>query len=222
MVPNPSKKPVGIITDIDKTLTEKTTWLELTEKLGGDPTDHAEIFTDYLNNKIDLNTAKKRLFKVWRTQGKVHRSQIKEICQEVHLRGEAFATFNELKEKGYKLCIISGSFDVFVETVAERFGVECWRANAELIFDQDGYWVDLTYSKNEAELKAQQLQELLTKTNLKPEQCVALGDSHNDSEIFKIVPGIAVHTDSDHLKKLAWKEIHYLPRVIQLLESIGK
>ncbi len=219
-MPTPTHKPTGLVFDVDKTLTEKTTWLELTEKLGGDPSRHAEIFSDFLNYEVSYDEMKKDLFKLWNSKGKVHRDQIKEICRDVHLKGEAFATFNALSERGYDLCLISGSFDIFVEIVAERFGIKCWKANSTLIFDDQGYWVDVDYDRNEAHVKEVQLDQLINDNHLSTQDIIAIGDSDNDVEIFKMVPGIAIHTDSDLLKQLAWKEIDYLPRIVQVLESL--
>lgn len=216
----PSKKPKGIVTDVDDNLTEGTTWYELTERLGADPYTHATVFMSYLNGELDITQTKKLLFENWLQNGPVHRDEIIEICYEIPLRGEAFATFSELQQAGYELYIISGSFDVFVQTVAERFNIRCWKANSTLIFDENGYWVDFDYHKDESEYKAKQLQKMMNYHQIKKHEIVAIGEDINDIEIFKTVPGIAINSDCGHLKRLAWKEIDYLPRIIQLLESI--
>ncbi len=216
----PNKRPKAIITDVDKTLTERTTWLELSEKLGASTGEHAGIFTDFLHNKVSLQEAKEQLFKLWRIRGPVFREDFKTILDTVHLRGEAVSVFSELQERNYKLCLISSSFDLLVEHVARRFNIENYYANAKLIFDSNGEWVDFEFDKNMAALKARQLDDFLNKTGLQKDECIALGDDINDIDIFRKVPGIAIRSHSDPLKAVAWQSINYLPRVIQVLESL--
>lgn len=216
----PNKRPKAIITDVDKTLTERTTWLEISEKLGASIDQHAGIFTDFLNDKIDLEETKEQLFKLWRSKGPVFREDLATIVDGVHLRGEAFDTFVQLQERGYKLCLISSSFDLLVEHVAKRFSIENYYSNAKLIFDSNGEWVDFEFDKSMAALKAKQLDDFLNKTGLQKDECIALGDDINDIDIFRKVPGIAIHSHSDPLKAVAWQSINYLPRVIQVLESL--
>jgi HAD superfamily phosphoserine phosphatase-like hydrolase len=217
---SPTTKPKAIILDVDKTLTERTTWYELTERLGGSSRDHASIFMNYLNNNIDFEEAKKQLFTIWNANGSVHRNTLMDIFQTVPLRGEAFAFFNELRERGYELCLISGSIQLFVENVAERFGIKYSYGNSELIFDEEGNWIDLIYHRDEAKHKLNQLNQFLEKTGLTAEECLAIGDSSNDAELFQALPGIAVNTQSEHLRELAWQEVTYLPKILQILETL--
>jgi HAD superfamily phosphoserine phosphatase-like hydrolase len=218
----PKKKPRAIITDVDSTLTERTTWYELTERLGASPYKHADLFMQFLRGEISYKQVKKDLFKLWNTanKGPVHRDQLVEIFKDIPLRGEAYALINELKEKDYTLCLISGSIEMFITEVAKKFGIAYHYGNSIFHFDDDGYWVDLEYTKDEEKLKMEQFEDFLNKTGFKREDCIAIGDGDNDTELFSHVPGIVVNAKSEHLKELAWQEVKYLPRVLQVLESI--
>ena len=217
----PQNKPRAIVTDVDQTLTERTTWYELTEKLGGSARDHADIFTRFLKSHISNEQMKRELFAIWTQNGPVTKQQLRDIFLTVPLRGEAFALFNELQDRGYELCLISSSSDLFVETVAERFKIKHWYANSKLHFNEKGEWIDFDYTREEALLKKEQLQQFFDATGYKQHECVALGDGENDIEIFNMVPGIAVNTHSPHLRELAWHDVQYLSTVIQVLESIN-
>ncbi len=216
----PKKKPKAIITDVDSTLTERTTWYALTEKLGGSPYEHADLFMQFLRGEMTFHQVKKDLFKIWNTNGPVHKNQLVDIFRDIPLKGEAHAMVNNLKEAGYTLCLISGSIEMFIEEVAKKFEIEHYYGNSVFHFDNDGYWIDLEYSKDESKLKIEQFEDFLKKTGFKAEECLAIGDGDNDLELFSRMPGIVVNPKSEHLKELAWQEIKYLPRVIQLLESI--
>jgi HAD superfamily phosphoserine phosphatase-like hydrolase len=216
----PKKKPKAIITDVDSTLTERTTWYELTERLGGSPYKHAELFAKFLRGEISFNLVKDELFKLWRTNGPVHKDQLAEIFRDIPLRGDAYSVVNSLKESGYTLCLISGSIEMFIEEVAKRFGIDHYYGNSIFHFDEKGYWVDLNYNKDEERLKMEQFEDFLKKTGFKAEECVAIGDGDNDLGIFSRVPGIIVDPKSEHLRELSWQEVKYLPRVLQILESL--
>jgi HAD superfamily phosphoserine phosphatase-like hydrolase len=217
----PTKKPKAIIIDVDKTLTERTTWYELTERLGGSSREHASIFVNYLQGHISFDQAKKELFALWNSNGPVHKDQLIDIFKTVPLRGEAFSVFNELQDRGYELCLISGSIKMFIEIVAERFNIKHYYGNSELLFDEKGYWIDFLYNKDEANHKVSQLNHFLDTTSFTVEDCIAIGDSANDIELFQVLPGVALNTQSAHLRELAWQEITYLPKLIQVLESLS-
>lgn len=217
----PLTKPKAIITDVDQTLTERTTWYELTEKLGGSARKHAEIFAQFLKNHISYDQMKKELFAMWTQNGPVHKDRLMDIFLTVPLRGEAFALFNELQARGFELCLISSSIELFIETVAKRFSIQRWYGNSKLIFDEQGNWIDFEYTKEEALLKKEQLADFLQVTGYAETECIAIGDGDNDIEIFQRVPGIVVgQSVSPHLRELAWNEVQYLSKVIQIVESI--
>lgn len=216
----PTKKIKVVVVDVDKTLTGQTTWYAVTEQLGGDTGQHAQIFTSYLNGRKTYQEMKNELFKVWTKKGPVTKDQLQKIFVDVHLKGEALSVFNKLQERGYTLVLISSSVDLFVKTVAKRFGIDHWYGNSRLIFDKKQHWVDFEYDREEAKLKVHQFRDFISKTKFSPEECIAIGDDENDIELFKIIPGIAVKTNSDHLLQVAWQEVKYLPKVVQLLESI--
>ena len=216
----PKKKPKAIITDVDSTLTERTTWYELTERLGASPYEHADLFMKFLRGEISYQQVKKDLFKLWNANGPVHKDKLIEIFRDIPLRGDAYSVINSLKESGYTLCLISGSIEMFIAEIAKRFEIDHYYGNSIFRFDEKGYWVDLEYTKDEERLKMEQFEDFLKKTGFKPEECVAIGDGDNDLGIFSRIPGIVVNPKSEHLKELAWQEVRYLPRVLQVLESI--
>jgi len=216
----PKQKPKAIITDVDSTLTERTTWYELTERLGASPYEHASLFRKFLEGEISYKQVKKDLFKLWNVNGPIHKDKLIKIFNEIPLRGEAFSLINKLQEEGYTVCLISGSIDMFVTEIAKKFKIDHHYGNSIFHFDENGYWIDLDYSRDEEQLKIEQFDDFLKKTGFKEEECVAIGDGDNDRSIFSRIPGIVVNPKSEHLKELAWKEVKYLSRVLQLLESI--
>lgn len=216
----PKQKPKAIITDVDSTLTERTTWYGLTERLGGSSYEHADLFAKFLRGEISFSRVKKDLFKIWNTNGPVHKDKLIEIFKDIPLRGEAFSLINELQEQGYTLCLISGSIDMFVTEIAKKFKIKHHYGNSIFKFDENGYWVDLEYNRDEEILKMEQFDDFLKKTGFKEEECIAIADGDNDLKMFSRIPGILVNPKSGIVRELAWQEVKFLPRVLQLLESI--
>ncbi|MEO8581756.1 MAG: HAD-IB family phosphatase [Patescibacteria group bacterium] len=221
--PSLTHQPKVIVCDVDKTLTAANTWFSLTTALGGDIEKHFQIYNAYFNEKISTEDMKKGLFEMWEKghHSKIHRDELEDILFKIPLRGEAFSTFAELRDKGYTLCLISSSIDIFVKMVAQRLQLDHWYANSEFIFDDKGYWIDFKYDRDEAGLKLRQIREFLRKQGVSDDECLILGDGSSEIKLFENYPGIAVDSENETIKKLAWQEIKYLPTVLQLLQEIS-
>ena len=218
-MPTPTQKPTVIIFDIDKTLREENTWYEFTEKLGGTAREHAEIYTRLISGQATMEETRKAVIKMWNTHGQVTRKQAQAAINNIHLTGEAISVINELQERGFEICFISGLLIDFVAAFAKRFKLKYFYGNGQLVFDENDLLVDYLYDQQEAKNKLNNLHQLLQDAAIKPTQCLSVADSFNDALIFQEVPGIAVAA-TEHLSEIAWKEVRYLPRIIQLIESI--
>lgn len=216
----PKQKPKAIITDVDSTLTERTAWYELTDRLGGSSYKHADLFAEFLQGDLSYQKLKEELFKIWNANGPVHKDKLAKIFREIPLKGEAISLIRKLQEKGYIVCLISSSISMFVEEVAKKLNVKHHYGNPIFQFDENGYWIDFDYTRGEEILKMEQLDDFQKRTGFKDENCVAIADGINDIEMFRRLPGIVVDPKSTHLKELAWQKVKFLPRVFQLLESI--
>lgn len=218
---NLTNRPKVIFCDVDKTLTVNDVWYGLTSALHGDVEQHFEIYSDYEKQKISFEEMKKRLFKMWHEgyESPISRRVLEDIFFKVELRGEAFSFFVDLRKKGYQVCLISSYMDLFVKQVAEKLQIEHWYANAVFEFDEKGYWIDYSQELDERGFKVKKVEEYLKVHSIKSDECVILGGGHEEIELFRQYPGIAVNTDNEKLKELAWREIKYLPSVLQVLNQ---
>jgi len=117
----------------------------------------------------------------------------------------ALETLKELKKKGVKLAIISGSLSVIVEHFIPNY---------KEIFD-DIYlsWIDFDEESRirkieatsfDMEHKATALKEIAERENLKLEECAFVGDHDNDLKIAEEAGlSIAFNAHSEELKKVA-------------------
>lgn len=213
-----------IVSDVDKTLTSNNTWYELTKAFNGSVEKHFELYSAFLKGETpedELTTGLIAMLE--KAHGKkIQRAELEDILFKIPLKSEAFAVFNDLQQQGYTVCLISGSMDIFVKLVAKRLNVQHWFANSIFEFDKDDNWVNFRYNPREAELKLKQLQDFLKAEKIADSECLVLGDGKNDRELFKHYRGVAIDNEDEELSRLAWKEIKYLPTLLQVLTSLEK
>ncbi len=105
------------------------------------------------------------------------------LDERLRLNPGAIELCTALRAAGLELGLVSGGFTVFAQAVAERLGIEVWRANAlELqdgrlsgrVLQQD--WGDVV----DAEAKRRFLQEQCERLGCSTAQAIAVGDGAND------------------------------------------
>ena len=211
----------AVIFDIDGTLTKKAIfWTEITRKLGASVEKHMQLFENLVEGKISEDRATEGLVELWNSTGRAAKPEFQKILNAIPLRDDAKDIINYLKSKEYKLVIITGSLDVFAEIIAGKLEIDTWYSNGRTKWNEDGSIVDFGFNVDQAGLKAEQLKDYLKKNNLKPQECVMVGDSSNDVELFKLTGnGVIIRTESweDEFEKIAWKvieELHELKNIL--------
>ncbi len=103
--------------------------------------------------------------------------------------------------------------------MAKKLGIQDWYANTQLIWAENGLLIDFDYQLDQAQEKVIQLEKYLATHGYKKEECLIVGDSESDLELFKTLPyGIAVSNKVyPALEKLAWKTITQLSEIKTLL-----
>jgi len=220
----PKGNPTVVICDIDKMLTGANSWYSLTTLLNADVERHYGLYNSFYKGEITFDEMKVKLFKLWEKGygGKIHRDDLENIFFRIVLRGEAFSTIGQIQEKGYKVCLVSSFIDIFVQMTADRLRIDDWYSNGVAVFDENGYWVDLSYDMDESKLKLKQVEEYLHKHNINKSEALILGDGSSEIDLFQHCPGVAIDTEYDQLKRLAWKEIKFLPTILQVLLELSK
>ncbi len=209
----------AIIFDIDGTLTnDVSSWTSLTEKLGASKKRHNEIHEDFVNGKISHLVGKKELISMWHATGNANREFILNLFNTWKLKEGVVELIEKLQNQGYIIALISGSMDLFVSSIAHRLRIDDCYANAQLVWEDDNTLVNFLYEEHQGNKKEDQLQEFCKKYKIQPSECVVIGDSENDIELFKLTGnGIAVLPANNELKTVAWKEISGLNQLDELL-----
>jgi HAD superfamily phosphoserine phosphatase-like hydrolase len=209
----------AILFDIDNTLTYEVSWYLLTKKLGGDTETHRKIFNNMLEGKINYQDAKSQLIELWKKTGKCNKKHFIKIFSEVKLKEDVQEVVDFIKSMGLNICLITGSVDLYAETISKRLNVNDYYANTKLIWDKKDELIDFDYEKNQGEKKLKQLKEFCLKNNISISEIIVVGDDENDIELFKFTKqGVAVKSSNSHkIETHAWKIINKLSELKQII-----
>ena len=212
----------AVIFDIDGTLTEDRSWVRMTEGVGGSVEYNDKTFQDWREGKITEKETHQRLISNWSLGGKGFYKDIFSILNKTPFRPDVKETIKYLKDKDYLVCVITGSFDTYAKIICEELEIPSWFAITRLIWDKDGKLIDLeTVKDDEAKLKKIDFfKQYGLKNNLQYSECVPVGDSENDTDLFKLTKnGVAIRTEFEkkELEQIAWKKIDHLIQLKEIL-----
>lgn len=208
----------AVIFDVDGTLSPQISWTALTKDLGASVEEHLKIFKEFQEQKTTYEVSKEKLLILWQETGNAKRQFLEQLFINWPLRKDAEKIISFLKNKEYLLCIITGSFDLYAQIIAKRLGIKYYFSNTKLDWDSKENLTNFHYFKNQASKKLEQFTEFCKMQNIKPENCVAVGDDENNIKLFKIIKGIAVKSiHSEPLEEIAWKTINNLLEIKEIL-----
>lgn len=204
--------------DVDDTLIDGTSWWILTKGLGCSSEDAVSIFNQAKEGKISFREGERLFEKMYQDSGNATQDFIKNLFENINVKPEARDLISYLKEKEYLIYLISGAIDIYVESVVRKLGADGFYANSSLEFNNKGILQKIHYRENQAEVKLEQLQDLIGKVGININQVVCVGDSENDIEIFKATKhGIAVHSSNKELKRISWRVANSLSEMKEIL-----
>jgi phosphoserine phosphatase len=147
-------------------------------------------------------------------------SRARELCERFELTPGADALVKTLHRLGFKVGLVSGGFDFFVETLKDRFKLDFAFANELEVSDGlltgrvQGTIVD-------SERKAQVLKDMAQVYNFRLEQTVAVGDGANDILMLQTAGlGIAFRA-KPKLQEVADMSLNHNERLYTLLYLMG-
>jgi phosphoserine phosphatase len=112
------------------------------------------------------------------------RSQILDAIVDLRLIGRARETLAELKRRGYKLAVVSGTLDIVLDTLFPDHPFDDVFVN-RLHFDLSGRLAGWTATPYDVDGKARALREIAGREEIPLERCAFVGDAFNDVEIAR-------------------------------------
>jgi HAD superfamily phosphoserine phosphatase-like hydrolase len=107
--------------DVDGTLVDGISWLLLTEGLGCSPKKHIDIFNSAKKGEISFIEGERMLTKMYKQSGNATHKFIRNLFSEIKPKPEAGKIISYLKEKNYKIYLISGAIDVCVARIVKEW-----------------------------------------------------------------------------------------------------
>lgn len=160
---NVSSKSVKLVCfDLDDTLLLQNSWVKLNIGLGVTEKEDQHYYEQYHQGIITYDEWQQTLLSLYKRQGPVPRSKIEAILQDYRLHPDAAIVTKNLQERGYTLALISGSFDILVNTIARHLSIKLCSGNTHFIFDEEDNLQTLVHKGDEANAKLESLKRWLT------------------------------------------------------------
>jgi phosphoserine phosphatase len=210
------EKPRLIIFDLNKTLIEENSWLELNLAMGVTQAEDDMLTSWGRDGIISDAQGQTILCSIYRTRGEPTRSNIDRVLHNYNYLPEARETVAELGRLGYELALISGSMDVLTQHVAEELGIPHWASNNRFIFDDDDRLVSIETEDNDKGYKLHQMERLCGELGIGVEQAMPVGDGANDTLLFEASGNGVTFEDSPYAGQ-ARHTISSLGGLIELL-----
>ena len=140
----------------------------------------AAITEQAMQGDIDFETSIKK--RVGLLKG-VATDDIKTLANEMPLMKGAEETVSTLKENGFEVAIISGSFDIIADTIKGKLDVDNIFTNS--LVEEDGILTGEVTGPLVSGSKLDVLSELIEEKGFTLDECVAVGDGANDISMIE-------------------------------------
>jgi phosphoserine phosphatase len=194
--------------DLDGTLVDDTIfiWKTLHEHFATDTVKRENAHRDYFAGRIAYREWFECDLELLIAAGAT-RARIFDLLDDLRLMPFAVETLNELKERGHKLAIISGSLDVVVEHLLGEIEFDHVLIN-HIEFDSDGRISGGAPTPYDLKGKADGLVELCRREGISTSRAAFVGDNSNDVWIArKAGLAIAFNCRSEELRAVCDREV---------------
>jgi len=186
--------------DLEGTLIENAAWDHIKTKFGAKELSD-EYDKLYAEGKVGFEEWRRELARIWR-ENKATKQQFIEELEDYKLMPGARELIRGLKEKGFKVILVTGAISILAELVKVDLGIDEVYSGHEFVFDKEGYFVDIktheAYRRGEG--KVHFIRKIIKQEKVSKEDCIAIGgDDINDYWMIKELKSFAV---KPHLRQI--------------------
>ena len=179
--------------DVDGTLVvhpdEQIVWEILNIRFNGDDAANHTRYQQYKAGEITYAEWVALDVGDWLRAGAT-RAQILEAIRDLRLIDGTHETLAELKRRGHKLAIVSGTLDIVLDTLLPEHPFDDVFVN-RIFFNERGVLIGWEPTPYDVDGKARALREIAAREGVGLERCAFVGDSFNDVDIARAA-GFAV------------------------------
>ena len=168
-----------VVFDLDNVLIDTETIDEIA-KIKGIEDEISDITLQAMQGKIPFEESIRQ--RVKKLEG-ISTEEIDKVMEKISLNPGAEETAAELKKQGYKIAIITGSFDVIAFKIKERINADYVYCNVLEV--EDGKLSGEVSGPLITQNKVDVLRQLVDEIGITLDECVAIGDGANDIEMIK-------------------------------------
>ncbi|MDQ4137941.1 MAG: phosphoserine phosphatase SerB [Actinomycetota bacterium] len=179
-----------VVLDVDSTLIEDEV-IELLAAEAGSHDEVAEITRQAMNGLLDFSESLRA--RVATLEG-LPVSLLETVGRRIRVTDGVPGLVSGVHEAGGAIGVVSGGFHELLDPLAERLGLDYWRAN-RLGVDGDALDGTVDGAIVDAATKADTLREWAADAGVDLSRCVAVGDGANDMPMMKIA-GLSVAFDA--------------------------
>lgn len=203
--------------DLDDTIIEQNSWLKLNFALGLTKEEDDDLYEKY-HYKKEITYAEwiAELLILYKQRGKANFDNIVASLSGYEYKKDSKEIIEYLKNKGYKVALVSGSFNIVVDLVARDLDIDIAEAINNFVFDVNNNLENITIMGDEKIAKLNILEDICLKLGIKIEDCVCIGDGANDIEMFKKTQK-GITFKGSRIEKEAWKIIENLGDIKNIL-----
>jgi HAD superfamily phosphoserine phosphatase-like hydrolase len=206
--------------DVNGTLIDQSSWEIFTSGEKEAEQELKDLFNNYYNNKISLGDFWEKMALTLKKTGNANMGYICNHSEDINtLKNGAEDLINYLKDKGYKIYLISCSIDIYLEKLTQKLNLNGFYAGTKFLFNEDGELLSIESEclKNK-NFKEQKIREIAKNNNAEKEDIVFVGDGKNDIGAFEMTKkGIAIDSKVEELRNIAWKNIRELGEIKDIL-----
>ena len=153
-------------------------WQLLNRRFLGDLEVSDQRYVDFMGGKFDYDAWVALDVSDWIANG-ARREEMVEQVRELRIIPGAHEVLAELKKRGYRLAVISGTLDLVIEEFFPEHPFEAIYTN-KLVFDRSGKLKGWEATRYDMEGKARALESLAKRFHLSLSECAFVGDHEND------------------------------------------
>jgi phosphoserine phosphatase len=188
------------IFDLDGTLTqERSIWEYIHIRLGKWYGFAEEYQKQFLSGKISYEEFCERDAQVWKG---MNVGELSEIIETVPFHPGVDELIHYLKQKGFKLTMISSGLSILSNWVHQQYGFDYSVSND--LLQENGILTGKVKIQVYYDQKAEWVKKILNQFGVKPEEVIAIGDSVGDIDMFQMVGfSIAFNSSCSDLDQIA-------------------
>jgi phosphoserine phosphatase len=190
--------------DLDGTLLDGTIfiWQTLHDQLQTDRSLREQAKKDYFAGKISYQEWFEHDLCMFQTVN-ANREMILDALKGISLMNGAQETLDTLRQRGYRLAVLSGSIDLAITQFFPYMNFEHVMIN-EIYFEHTGKLIGGKHTPYDLEKKADGLIEIARREDLDLHNCCFVGDNFNDIQAMQVAGfGFSFNSKSAELDRVA-------------------